>query len=109
MNRRTSSSCLVNLEKQLQKSRSRSASFSEDLTARLQISATGSCYCSYSPAVIGPSPRSIRPSLSANTRFPNVLSKPSIPSITFQLRYEHTIETLFITIFQLQNYLPSKL
>jgi hypothetical protein len=71
----------------------------------------GNNYRSYSPAIFPTSPRPLRPSLSANTRLPvasNISSKPSIPSISFQLRYEHSIETLFITIFQLQNYLPSK-
>jgi hypothetical protein len=112
ISRRTSTSCLINLDKQPPPpSRSRSASFSEDLSARLQILAAGSNYRSYSPAIVAPSPRAIRPSLGANIRFPiasNISSKPSIPSITFQLRYDNTIETLFITIFQLQNYLPIK-
>lgn len=39
----------------------------------------------------------------------SVPSEPAKPSITLQIRYEHSIETLFITIFELANYLPSKL
>ncbi|CAF3434934.1 unnamed protein product [Rotaria sp. Silwood1] len=114
ISRRSSSSCLVNLEKQ-HLSRSRSASFGEDLAARLQILAAGSCYRSYAPATVNPSSRSARLSLGASVRFPvssNITPiiplKPIIPSITFQLRYDHTIETLSITIFQLNNYLPTK-
>lgn len=99
---------MINLEKPIQLSRSRSASFSEDLTARLQVLAAGNSYRSYTPATIPSTPRSIRPSLNANIRFPPVTSsnpaKTTNPSINFQLRYEQTIETLFITIFQLQNY-----
>ncbi|CAF2805401.1 unnamed protein product [Rotaria sp. Silwood2] len=113
ISRQPSSSCLVNLNKQQPLSRCRSASFGEDLAARLQILAAGSHYRSYSPATINPSTRLTRSSLGANIRFPissnitpSIPSKPSIPSITFQLRYDHTIETLFITIFQLNNYSP---
>jgi hypothetical protein len=112
ISRRTSTSVLINLDKQPSPpARPRSASFSEDLSARLQILSAGSNYRSYSPAIIVPYSRSARPSLGGNIRFPitsNISSKPSIPSINFQLRYEHAIETLFITIFQLQNYLPIK-
>jgi hypothetical protein len=32
----------------------------------------------------------------------------AVPSVTFQVRYEQTIETLFITIFQLHDYVPGK-
>lgn len=112
--RRTSTSCLINLEKPIQPPRSRSASFSEDLTARLQILAAGNNYRSYTPATITPAPRlPIRPSLNSNIRFPPssispIPAKTTSPSITFQLRYEQTIETLFITIFQLQNSLSGK-
>jgi hypothetical protein len=105
ISRRSSTSCLVNLEKPSQPLRSRSASFSEDLTARLQILSAGSCYRSYSPAIIGPSKRL---SLGGNIHFPTTSLKLNIPSFTFQLRYEQTNETLFITIFQLQNYFPIK-
>ncbi|CAF0904441.1 unnamed protein product [Rotaria sordida] len=117
ISRQQSSSCLFNLEQQQQQqlSRSRSASFGEDLTARLQTLAAGNCYRSYAPATIDLSSRSTRLSLGANIRFPTVSntspiipSKPITPSITYQLRYEHTIETLFITIVQLNNYIPTK-
>ena len=33
-----------------------------------------------------------------------ILSKSVLPSITLQVRYEHTIETLFISVFQLEHY-----
>ena len=99
---------MINLEKPVQPYRSRSASFSEDLTARLQALAAGNSYRSYTPATIPSTPRSIRPSLNTNIRFPPVTpsnpSKTTTHSINFQLRYEQTIETLFVTIFQLQNY-----
>ncbi len=66
--RRSSSSCLVNLEKLSPSSRPRSASFGEDLSARLQILTAGTCYRSYSPAIIDSPSRATRPSLNANIR-----------------------------------------
>jgi hypothetical protein len=75
--RRSSSSCLANQEKLSQSSRSRSASFGEDLSARLQILTAGTCYRSYSPAIIDSPSRSTRPSLNANIRYPIVSNSSS--------------------------------
>ncbi|CAF1152608.1 unnamed protein product [Rotaria magnacalcarata] len=115
ISRRSSSSCLINLEKQQRPLRSRSASFGEDLTARLQILASGTSYRSYSPATIHPASRTTHVSLSGTNRcpivstiFPIVPVKPTVPAITFQLRYEQTTETLFISILQLNNYTTTK-
>ncbi|CAF0951307.1 unnamed protein product [Adineta steineri] len=107
---RRSSSILVDLGKISLSSRSRSASFSEDLSARLQILTSNNCYDSYSPIKSNSTVRSTRSSLTTNTRLPSVSNSSSTvstsPSVTFQLRYENPIETLYISLFQIQNYLP---
>ncbi|UJR26720.1 hypothetical protein I4U23_008035 [Adineta vaga] len=120
ISRRSSSTYLANLEKHptsfSSSSRFRSASFSEDLSARLQILTSNTHYHSYSPTVVSSLTRAYRPSLAANVRLPitsnsssNIPStKSPVSSITFQLGYDHTTETLFITIFQLHNFLPIK-
>ena len=65
--RRPSSSCLITLDKQSHQARSRSASFSEDLSARLQILAAGTSYRSYASTTVPPPTHINRPSSSVAT------------------------------------------
>ncbi|CAF0732145.1 unnamed protein product [Adineta ricciae] len=113
VSRRSSTSNLVNSEKpsstSSSSSRSRSASFSEDLSARLQILPSNTCYRSFTPPNSSSMTRSKRSSLGANIRLP-MMSNPSstMPSMKFQLKYDHMMEKLSITIFQTYNYIPMK-
>ena len=100
------------MDKSSELHRSRSASFGEDLTSRLQMLNTGTCYQSYSPVKLKSfSFRSNRICSSTNVRsspVQNATPQPTNPSISFQLRYESMLGILFVNIFQLNHFLSSK-